>query len=211
MWNCNNPYRDRNETLQKLGFNTYKEYLKSDLWKSIKKRVMDAAGERCSRCSYRGTKRLQVHHRSYDLRTLVGTDLRSLTVLCRSCHCAIERPTDFTRTAYDRLWFANEAISSKIEVVEPHVFEKWYERNARWLPKCDTGEQIRALVAMYRGRATSVDGQRCLVCGRLGVGTAPRTKSIDGYHCCDEHLWGQVRAAVNSLRLGVPGQRIHLT
>ena len=35
-----NRYKQRDEVLRSIGFQSYKEYLESDLWKSIRSRVL---------------------------------------------------------------------------------------------------------------------------------------------------------------------------
>src|SRR5688572_17567809 len=108
MWNCNNPYADRDENLKRLGFKSYKEYLRSEFWQGIRARALHRAGNKCERCE--SGKCIQVHHRAYDLATLAGTSIDSLSVVCRSCHCEAERPSDRSRTRYDRLTESSETI-----------------------------------------------------------------------------------------------------
>lgn len=101
MWDRNSPYVYRNDNLRALGFNSYRAYLRSDLWLAIKRRVLDRDEHRCVRCRWR--KKLQVHHRAYDPATLRGDSIDALTTVCNRCHYKAERPTDFTRSRYDRL------------------------------------------------------------------------------------------------------------
>lgn len=203
MWNCNNPYRDRDETLRRLGFDSYRAYLRSPLWQSIKKRVFrNKPGNRCVRCGKTGARRLQIHHRSYDLRTLSGADLRSLSIVCRKCHCAAEKPTDFSRSSHDRLNGANQAILAPSKPTRLERCWAWYEKHKRWAPLAKDAAEARWLIETYRQRATTVDGLRCLVCGRQGVN--PRTPfkvTSAGYPCCGHHYWGAIRAAVDALRI----------
>jgi len=74
----------RKRMLKKLGLGSYKDYLKSDLWKNLKKEVY-AQKKVCDGCG--SAEHLQVHHQSY---TFMGTKgmgkNRSLKLLCNECH-----------------------------------------------------------------------------------------------------------------------------
>src|SRR3990167_785505 len=61
----------------------YREYLQTPEWQARRKRQLSSAGYRCQVCNT-GTKRLNVHHRTYERR---GRELFSdLIVLCEDCH-----------------------------------------------------------------------------------------------------------------------------
>ena len=105
-FNLNNPYGYRDDNLRVLGFKSYSEYLRSALWKSIRKRVIDTGPPECAKCLKR--KATQVHHRSYDPATLRGDSILSLTKLCGGCHRRAERPKDTTQGRYDRYKSAGE-------------------------------------------------------------------------------------------------------
>jgi 5-methylcytosine-specific restriction endonuclease McrA len=62
-----------------------KVYLRSDYWKELRQRVVDALGARCRRCGS-ATDHV-VHHRTY-LR-LCREELSDLEVLCWNCHQTI--------------------------------------------------------------------------------------------------------------------------
>lgn len=76
-------FQRRNTYLKRLGFNTYQEYLKSPLWKSISSRVR-ATRKKCLICG--SHERLEVHHKRYTRDNLRGKSLRWLCLLCHSCH-----------------------------------------------------------------------------------------------------------------------------
>lgn len=63
-------------------YQRYDEYLKSDHWKQIRKATLREAGYKCAVCN--GTKKLQVHHKSYDRLGCEADD--DLVVLCGECH-----------------------------------------------------------------------------------------------------------------------------
>ena len=75
------------QTLAKLGFSSYRAYLRSDLWADIRRRVFATKGRICVGC---GGKANSVHHRSYDVGTMSGARLRSLDPICGACHAEIE-------------------------------------------------------------------------------------------------------------------------
>ena len=80
-------YTVRNLNLKALGFNSYDHYLNSDIWQEVKRLAFAEHGTTCFRC---GCDATQIHHSSYDLKTLVGSDLRYLHPVCRPCHEAAE-------------------------------------------------------------------------------------------------------------------------
>jgi hypothetical protein len=61
----------------------YPLYLKSPLWKALRKKVLKEAGHACAACTAKAT---QVHHRDYRPRVLAGDDLSALLPLCKDCH-----------------------------------------------------------------------------------------------------------------------------
>jgi len=80
-------YTERNKNLKALGFGCYSEYIKSDMWKMIRKIAFESNGKLCVACGRRAT---QLHHSSYDLRTLAGSDLTHLHPVCKECHESAE-------------------------------------------------------------------------------------------------------------------------
>lgn len=114
-WNLNNPYEYRNENLKKLGFKNYQSYLRSELWKSIRSRVLQNAKFRCIRCRKKAT---QVHHRAYDMATLRGDELSALTAVCDRCHKKAEhtkpeRDDHLGLNGYQRLQRANAMLTRR--------------------------------------------------------------------------------------------------
>lgn len=82
-----NGYSGRNRNLRKLGFTTYQDYLKSELWDNIRKRVFAEKGCKCHLCNRYAT---EIHHNGYGIRVLEGKDIRALVPICRKCHSEIE-------------------------------------------------------------------------------------------------------------------------
>lgn len=80
-------YASRNYILKMLGFASYKEYLASDLWKSVRKKVYAAKGKNCYLC---GKPATELHHNRYHKNDLIGKKLKYIHPICRGCHEDIE-------------------------------------------------------------------------------------------------------------------------
>ncbi len=65
----------------------YAEYLSSELWATIRLRVLTRDKDVCRRCQGKAT---QVHHRSYEQKVMDGLDDGPLVSLCHDCHHWIE-------------------------------------------------------------------------------------------------------------------------
>lgn len=89
-----NHYRVRQQALLEIGFQTYKEYLKSALWESIRDAVLEAHSHQCRAC---GRTAYTVHHVTYTSRVLLGKDRSQLIPICRACHKAIETKDGWKR------------------------------------------------------------------------------------------------------------------
>jgi len=79
-------FKKRDKWIKKLGFITYQNYLKSGIWKKIRKEKLD---EKNYRCFYCGVIANEVHHTRYTKPVLLGLGdyyLSGLVVLCRNCH-----------------------------------------------------------------------------------------------------------------------------
>lgn len=76
-------YFHRNRVLNELGFDSYTDYLRSDLWKSIRSRVLARFRGKCQSC---GATATEVHHKHYSKSVLLGEHIIGLTAICRACH-----------------------------------------------------------------------------------------------------------------------------
>lgn len=81
-------YAERNVILKSIGFDSYADYLKSDLWRDISARVL-SKGRRCWVCKRRRSAR-EAHHDIYTRRNLLGETLAGIYPVCHICHLAIE-------------------------------------------------------------------------------------------------------------------------
>ncbi len=70
-----------------LGFRWYSDYLKSDLWRRTRTRVLWRDNRKCQLC---GRKATQAHHLSYHIEVLAGDNLKPIMAMCRQCHKEIE-------------------------------------------------------------------------------------------------------------------------
>lgn len=80
-------YVSRGFWLSRLGFSTYQEYLKSDIWRDIRARAFKTHGYSCFLC---GERAFEIHHLRYHKNDLTGKRLKYLRPICRSCHQGIE-------------------------------------------------------------------------------------------------------------------------
>jgi hypothetical protein len=91
-----------------------KVYLKSDLWKEIRRRVMDRDGRRCVRCRASADT---VHHKSYSQEVLDGQNDSEMISLCNRCHRFIEFKSGQKVTLQE----ANERLLIPCYQVDPTV------------------------------------------------------------------------------------------
>jgi hypothetical protein len=104
-------YRMRNRVLLALGYRDYKQYLQSDLWKSIRVKVL-RVHRMCAVCISRPST--LVHHTSYARTVLLGTNLRPLYGVCHPCHERIEFDDDGNKlTAMQALLKFRELVSKR--------------------------------------------------------------------------------------------------
>ena len=79
-------YRERNRILRALGFNSYSEYLGSEMWAQVKQKVW-REGAKCVVCAGVAT---ELHHRRYCKCDLEGLVTKHIVPICRDCHQRIE-------------------------------------------------------------------------------------------------------------------------
>jgi hypothetical protein len=80
-------YESRDFALRELGFNSYKEYLRSDLWRSILRRVYALKGSLCYLCGFQAHA---IHHNRYHVNDLSGKHMKFVFPICNGCHERIE-------------------------------------------------------------------------------------------------------------------------
>lgn len=77
-------YERRAISLRQLGYADYKEYLASQRWANIRRRVMRRARGMCEACQQ--CPATEVHHRSYCIAAMKGRAITYLVACCRDCH-----------------------------------------------------------------------------------------------------------------------------
>ena len=78
--------KQRNFVLKAYGYKNYAAYLQSELWASIRAKVLKDAMCACG-C---GQPANQVHHKAYTEANLLGKTLRGLVAINHDCHYGIE-------------------------------------------------------------------------------------------------------------------------
>jgi len=76
-------YEKRDELLTQLGYQSYKDYLNSRMWKYVRARVLKRDRSKCLACNEPAQV---VHHRSYCKASLRGMRIDYLVSLCHKCH-----------------------------------------------------------------------------------------------------------------------------
>ena len=84
-------YQARQGNLKAIGFASYADYLRSDLWGAIRRRVFKEISDKCNACNAPAT---EIHHRDYSVNALLGHYIMNLVPLCRNCHNHIEFNSD---------------------------------------------------------------------------------------------------------------------
>ncbi len=83
-------YHYRSLNLLEIGFSSYDPgYMKSPLWKRIRRRVFKRDKGRCVLCGVKRPK-MEPHHLSYSVAILLGKRLSEIQLLCPDCHQRIE-------------------------------------------------------------------------------------------------------------------------
>lgn len=84
-------YGARNRKLKKYGYANYEDYLKSEEWREIKRKVESRGGhwKICEVCV--STEKIQLHHVRYS--GIGKGNLNNLKPLCNSCHFKVHQIT----------------------------------------------------------------------------------------------------------------------
>lgn len=127
-------YAERNDLLEDLGFKNYPAYLRSKLWKAIRKDKLDKEPD-CFSCAKPAN---QVHHGKYTLENLTGLTGDDLYSICGRCHKWIE----ISKSGYKR--------SPENATKELHRIREWFQRRPR--VKQDSQARLVA-IRVIRARA----------------------------------------------------------
>ena len=100
------------KSYRRLGFASYRDYLRSELWRWVRGRVLARDDHRCLVCgAYADT----VHHHSYRVPVMVGTELNLLSSICSHCHEIISVNVCGEKRC---LWAANRAFDRRRELMQ---------------------------------------------------------------------------------------------
>ena len=80
-------YLERATVLRGMGYTSYRAYLDSELWQSVRRKALDRYPI-CQLCPSR--EATQVHHQSYDEPTMRGESPFNLLSVCSRCHRRVE-------------------------------------------------------------------------------------------------------------------------
>ncbi len=100
-------YQQRDRLLLSMGYDSYAQYQRSDLWKGIRARQL-VKQPWCTGC---GRKARQVHHLRYDKPTMLGRCPGSLVSVCGTCHYSSEFDAIGTKLSIDE---ANKRLLAKL-------------------------------------------------------------------------------------------------
>jgi len=79
-------FNKRDKWMKRLGFGTYQNYLRSNIWKEIRSKVLEKRRHKCHFC---GGKANEVHHLRYTKPVLLAEGqywMGGLVATCRTCH-----------------------------------------------------------------------------------------------------------------------------
>ncbi len=160
-------YRLRDARLLRMGFANYPHYLRSNLWKRIRRKVL----WRDKFCRVCGPQRAtEVHHLSYGVAVLHGQDYDQLVGLCRECHEWLEFD------ALGRKMTLKEAnrrglFSHIVKTAKPDPKQKKRKRSRKAKAKKVPGAELRTRVCRtcktpkrlseFRNQ---VNGRSCIQC-----------------------------------------------
>ena len=127
-------YAERNDLLSDFGFKNYAAYLRSSLWKSIRRDKI-AVDPECYGCGR--TDHLQVHHGMYTIENLSGLSDEHLYTICGRCHKWCEITKDWVKRS-------PTAATDELE----RIRAKYFRRG-----KFKKGSRIRLTVSSARNSA----------------------------------------------------------
>jgi hypothetical protein len=166
---------------QELGFAGYESYRRSDLWKSIRTRILNRDGQRCVRCS--GRAKL-VHHMDYTIEILKGMNDNQLVSICDGCHTVLHIDESGNKRPYSewqRILDTKQDVSPVFEItvdlrrknkLEP---SDWKRMSARWRQSwIDQYQKRRAFKYLEKNNSERIRS----VLNRFGVSS----------HNCDQYL-----------------------
>jgi hypothetical protein len=101
----------------------YKDYLKSDYWKYIKREVHERDGYKCRQCN--SEDNLCVHHLKYD--NLYNEDLNYLITLCKKCHYKLHKTYKIDSFNSYRENYINEKRNKEKSIITNEITRLFHE------------------------------------------------------------------------------------
>jgi hypothetical protein len=103
---------NKNEILKNNGFESYDQYLSSELWQKIRNRTVELKGEKCCCCD---NKFNNIHHKYYHYNNLIEPkdDVieKSLFPVCRPCHEKIH----FKHSKFRSMLASKHSLNAKMK------------------------------------------------------------------------------------------------
>lgn len=100
-------YAKRDALLREMGYKSYRAYMASELWATIRQQVLDRDQATCVVCKKPAT---QVHHKHYSIAALKGEWIKGMVSLCGGCHRMAEIDKHGRKTTNKR---ANQRLKRK--------------------------------------------------------------------------------------------------
>lgn len=120
-------YERRNEVLHSLGFQSYKDYLCSPLWRLIRARVFQQKGRLCLLC---GSSATELHHHRYHRNDLIGKKTKFIDPICRECHEKIEFSSGRKNKLHEaKIAFQRIRSDRRQETLDRLAVEEWERKN----------------------------------------------------------------------------------
>lgn len=150
-----NPiYLERWKIVRSLGFQDYKDYLQSELWSSIRRKVLRKASGKCSMCEGRAN---QVHHRKYTKKNLSGDSMDGLLASCEECHELLHKNAGEFVSYQESKKRAKIFVKSKEVKLKHKPFSKDFRVEAK-CKKCGKLSMVQNLRSIKRSKCACGGG-----------------------------------------------------
>ena len=191
-------YVAREQALLACGFESYREYLASHVWNTVRELAFGKHGRKCVKCGEHAT---EIHHTFYTPDVLLGVELDALKPVCDKCHRNAEWSGGEKMTlaqANDRLGVDVTRVGKRIKKRIAQL-SKIERRSSRRIERPAHAPEIQKQTPNF-----SMDAQT--VAGELRAFIAERQLSnlavtITSPHRVELHLNGEWVAVVKPLSM----------
>lgn len=150
-----NEYEYRNRIIERMGYGSYCHYLRSGLWRQIRRTVL-VDNPLCLVCRKLAT---QVHHRTYTAHNLTGITTDGLVALCEKCHSEIEHDECGRKLFGGDVDRKLEAMVADAEHVRTHGMKRVKVREA--VKRCtDCGKEMATIDLTHQDAIMSISHVR---------------------------------------------------